>query len=373
MYTYSRFHASSLEWIGIVVLLLATGVPAPVEAQLNSAILYGRVTDETGGVLPGVQITVTSPQLIKASQTVVTEERGQWRVPVLPPGTYTVTAELSGFAGFTRQSIVLEAGDQIRVDIQMALSTVQESVTVTGERSVDVRTTQLTSTIPEEIVANIPLGRSFHDVLTWTLPTVTDGGRYTYDLVLAAGGSGYQEEERNLDGHTAAGTEFSTESLEEVQVTIAGLDAEYGTRSAGVFNFITKSGGNRFSGSLYGYLVDETLSADNLTDDLRAQGLEQSNVIVRDSQFGGNLGGPILKDRLWFFVDINKLHVAETFAGFTLSDITNDRLMGFGKVTWQVSPNHKVTCQGDCNRGRCDCRCHLSGSVTCHLCMDAQH
>jgi hypothetical protein len=343
-------------WTFAVALLVGAIAPGTVEAQGRST-LYGRVTDASGAVLPGVTVTVASPHLIKGQETAVTNESGQWRIPALTPGVYRVTAELPGFATALRENINLEAGAQIAVDFTLSLAGVQETVTVAGDAGmVDVRSARKVHTVDTKLIEDVPLtGRTYADVIN-ALPGITDGSKYTYSLTQTVHGSGVRDNDYVIDGqstkHTSgySGTEFSIEAIEAVQVTTGGISAEFGQASGGIFTFVTKSGGDEFRGSVYGYLIDEAVQGKNVSDAMVRQGVDPDTGIIRDTNWGANLGGPIKKQRLWFFADFNRSSSEERFAGFPLAPVEEWKRLIFTKGTWQVSGNNRL--QGSFNHQR---------------------
>ena len=183
----------------------------------------------------------------------------------------------------------------------------EETVTVTSEAPViDVRSSVTTYTVDQNLIRDVPIERSYADVLT-TLPGVTTGSRYTYSLTQAVHGSSVRDNDYILDGQSTkhpsgySGTEFSIEALELTQASTSGVSAEYGQSSGGVFTFVTKSGGDNFAGSTYYYIVDEAIQSENVS------GLtSEQNAIIRDTNYGGNIGGPVIKEKLWFFFDFNR-------------------------------------------------------------------
>ena len=209
-------------------------------------------------------------------------------------GTYEVEASLSGFQTLTVERITMDSGVSFDVPITLTLTTVEETVTVTSESPViDVRSSVTTYTVDQNLIREVPIERSYADVLT-TLPGVTTGGRYTYSLTQAVHGSSVRDNDYILDGQSTkhpsgySGTEISIEALELTQASTSGVSAEYGQASGGVFTFVSKSGGDDFAGSTYYYIVDEGIQSNN------AAGLAQEqNAIVRDQNFGGNIGGPV--------------------------------------------------------------------------------
>jgi len=338
-------------WTLLVSALLVAGLLGSEAAgQGRTVTLYGKVVDASGAVLPGVTITVSSPQLIKGQEVVVTDGAGQWRIPNLPPGTYTIKGELPGFATITREGLVAVAGAQLSADLVMGVSGLQETVTVSADSPVvDVRSARQVHTVDTKLIEEVPLsGRTYADVIN-TLPGITDGGKYTYSLTQTVHGSGVRDNDYVIDGQSTkhvsgySGTEFSIEAIEEVQVTTGGISAEFGQASGGVFTFVTKSGGDQYRGTLYSYLIDEAVQGDNVTAELERQGIDKGNAIVRDLNWGANLGGPIVKQRLWFFADFNRSASEESIAGFPLANVEDWKRLIFTKGTWQVSPNNRFS------------------------------
>ena len=338
-------------------LLVASTLSGSAAAQGRNVTIYGKVSDSSGAVLPGATITVSSPNLIQGTSTTLTDQLGQWRIPTLPPGVYTISAELTGFGSASRKNLTIEAGTQLAVDLVLSPAAVQESVTVSGESAVvDVKSARKVQTVDTKLIENVPLtGRTYADVVN-ALPGITDGGKYTYSLTQTVQGSGVRDNDYVIDGqsskHTSgySGTEFSIEAIEEVQVTTGGISAEFGQASGGIFTFITKSGGDTFRGTAYGYLVDEAVEGDNITDALVTQGVDPNAGIEQDLTYGVNLGGPIKRQKLWFFADYNRATTKERMSAFPLAAVEDWKRLAFAKGTWQVSTNNRL--QGSFNYQR---------------------
>ena len=340
------------------VLAMLAGAPAAAVAQVQTVTLYGRVTDATGGVLAGVTVTLTSPELIRRTEVRVTDASGDWRVPGLPPGTYAVSAEMAGFAAVKREGVSIDPGAQLRIDLTMGVSKVEEKVTVSGQGPVvDVRNASLKHTIDAELISSLPIQRTYSDIVT-TMPGVTEGGRYTYALTQTVLGSSARDNEYLLDGQSTkigvgySASEFSIEAMAQAQVTTSGISAEFGQASGGVFAFTTKSGGDNFRGTAYYYLIDDALQSNNVTDELIRQGVQTGNDVVQDWNWGANLGGPILRKRVWFFADFSKMAYEQSQAGFPTQEVRTSlgsdaniheqRRLIFVKGTWQISPNNTL-------------------------------
>jgi hypothetical protein len=320
----------------------------PAIAQEVTGTLYGKVTDESGLAVPGATITVTSPQLIKDAEVRVTGERGTYRVPALPPGTYSVKAEVAGFQTVTYADIVLQAGSSIGVDFVLKLSPVEETVTVTGESPlVDVKSAQTMRTVLSEVVENIPIGRRFSDLIT-TAAGVLDS-EYGFAPAQTVHGSSVRDNLFNVDGAGANDTTVGYMSMdvpydimEEVQITTGGISAEFGQASGAVFNFITKSGGNDLHGGANLYLENDGLQWDNLTEELVAQGLQKGTKVTKNLEYGFTLGGPILRDRVWFFGNLRWFDRELTRPDFPALDPTVDERHGFVKITSQLAAKTKI-------------------------------
>jgi len=345
-------HSISL-WIRRVVVgaIVFASCSAPLIAQEVTGTLYGRVSDTSGLPMPGVTITISGPQLIQGAQTLSTNERGLYRAPLLPPGTYAIKAELSGFRTETSSDIQLRAGASLSVDLILTVATIEESVTVLGGAPlVDVKNSQVTNQVGESILQNMPIARSFHEAVL-LVPGVTSG-EYGFAPVQTVHGQSVRDNRYTIDGTGANDTtvgymqqEVPFDMIESVQVTTAGISAEFGQASGGVFNFVTKSGGNQFHGQANFFYQDkDNLSWDNLTDELVAKGLKQGSVRKKFVEKGGSLGGPVIRGRIWFFGNIRWLNAANSQPDFPNSDVTTDQRHAFFKVT--SAPTKQINVEG---------------------------
>ena len=273
---------------GVILLLSATG-------YAQEANFHGTVTDATGGVLPGVTITAVHAASGNTFTT-VTDERGEFRLPVRVGG-YTITAELSGFTT-VNQSVQILVGQTAEVDVQMKPSSVQETVTVTGEAPlVDTTTSTVGANIDPRQVQELPLnGRNWMD-----LTLLAPGARRNEGGGMAQFRQGYSQ--TNVDGqqltinyHSVTDTEqvqFSRDAIAEFEVVANRFDATQGRSAGMVVNAITKSGTNNFSGTVGGYFRHDKFNA---RDFITNRVLPYSN-----QQISTTFGGPIRRDRLHFF------------------------------------------------------------------------
>jgi hypothetical protein len=295
----------------LVCLALAAGA-VPALSQVSTGEVFGKVTDGTGAVLPGVTVTLSGPALIQP-QTTVTVESGAYRFPRIPIGTYAVTFELASFKKTIRDGIIIQAGFNAEIDARLDISTVQETVTVSGESPVvDTRSTTLSATFSREALETIPTARDPWVVLQQTPGMVMSGQNVGGNLsgqqtsFTAMGSSNNQQ--WTMDGAVvsdiASGnsspTYYDFDSFDEINVTKGGSDASQ--QGGGVqVNFITKSGGNTVRGSSRFYNTNQKFEANNITDRQRDLAAAGGNPIQDIKDYGFEVGGPIIKNRFWYW------------------------------------------------------------------------
>src|SRR3954463_3655122 len=293
-------------------VLLAAIVLLPSLARAQGT-LTGTVTDQSGSALPGVTVEAASPALIEKSRTAVTDGSGQYRIPSLNPGTYSLTFRLSGFNVVKRENIDLSGTITLTIPIELRVGAVQETVTVSGETPVvDLQNTQKETVLSNELVKAIPGNRSVGTLLN-AVPglTVNDGALAASPTMTAfsARGGPTNEGRMTINGMTIAapfnGGGVSTYILDsvnvdEVSVAVAGGLGE--TDIGGpVMNLVPRSGGNVFRGNAFVNNAGDWSRGDNLNDELRAVGLTETPGIINSYDASASYGGPIKRDRLWFF------------------------------------------------------------------------
>ena len=290
----------------LVIVSLLAGSPAV--AQQTEGRIAGTISDQNGGVLPGVTVTVTSAAT-GATRNAVTDEQGRYTITNLPPGTYTVSAELSGF-GASKQEVTLGLGDRKTVDAAMQVAGLSESVTVAGAASaLDLTSARIGVNVSTEEIDQLPVnGRNFANLMTLATGATSDGNGGWASVRF--NGKSNQQNYLNYDGVdgtyvwdaspgylNATGSQFrlqtSMESIAEFRVNSGLAPAESGLGSGGNITVISKSGANRYSGSLFEFLRNDAMDAASKYDN-RKQELEFN-------QFGGSLGGPIVSNRTFFF------------------------------------------------------------------------
>jgi outer membrane receptor protein involved in Fe transport len=345
--TATRTTHGSLRAIAAALLLVAASASSAA-AQTVTGTLFGRVIDASNLPLPGATVTISSQQLIGGEQSRVTDGEGNYRFPALPPGTYRLVFEMQGFQTVARPGVSLGAGASLAVDAKLAVATIQETVTVTGESPmVDVKSAQIRETATQELIENVPTGRTFVDVFN-LMPGVVYGN---YNVATTGTNSVHGGTVRNnvfsVDGVNVndplvayPGTDVNLETIDEIQITTAGMSAEFGGASGAVFNVITKSGSNQLSGQVNGYYRGEDLQGDNVTDELRAQGVSVGTTLTHASDWGGSIGGPVLHDRLWYFFNYQRIDESRTVINYPPT-VSADQDALFGKGTAQITPRNK--------------------------------
>jgi hypothetical protein len=293
-----------------LVLFLAVAVVGVAHAQ-NTSQVFGKATDVSGGVLPGVTVTLSSPALLEP-RVAVTSETGTYEFSGLPIGVYAVRFELAGFSTLVRDGLQLQGGFNAQVNGELTVGGLQESVVVTGVSPiVDIRsTTQGTRFNVEELQA-IPSARDVFQVLTQTPGIAGDrqnvGGTHNGQQTgMFSRGAANGQGRWFIDGvdrnDLQNGRPFVVDfnSVEEVQVSTGGADVTMQT--PGVFvNVVTKSGSDALRGNTWFLRTDRHLGSTNVTDELRAQGANSGNPLAYTNDYGGQLGGPIKKGRAWFW------------------------------------------------------------------------
>ncbi len=285
-----------------LLLILASGVFA--QTQITTGVIQGTVLDDQGGVVPGANVEVKNPD-INFSRALTTDANGRFVFLQLASGRYTLTVSKQGFATLVQQNLDLTVGQAISLTLNMKVSRIEEKITITAAPTIDTVKTESSSTLNEQSVGNLPiLGRKFEDLLTLT-PGVSitqgpdgdeinfAGQRGVFNNISLDGGdynNGFFGEQA---GGQRAAIDITLDAVKEFQVIATGASAEFGRTAGGIVNVITKSGTNNFHGTLFHFQRLEGLSA-NTSDGKPLQDFHRE-------QFGGTIGGPIIKDKVFFF------------------------------------------------------------------------
>ena len=296
----------------VVVVGCLTLVPAIAWAQAESGTIAGVVKDPSGAVIPGVTVEAASPALIEKVRTVVSDSQGLYRIVDLRPGKDTVTFTLAGFSTFKRDGIELSTGFTATVNGEMKVGALEETITVRGGPIVDTQNVQQQTTLTRGLLDAVPTSRRPSQMLT--LIVGADAGGTNFHDVGGVGtdrgffgvhGQRPDDMTFNFGGmdsrvFSGGGFQYNAHTFEEVVVETAAGSAEATTGGVQI-NIIPKDGGNKFSGTVNTQLTGPALTSDNLNDDLRARGSTAAPSVREVHDVGGGLGGPIKRDKLWFF------------------------------------------------------------------------
>jgi hypothetical protein len=297
----------------LLLLTAALTFTARATAQTAAAgTISGTITDSSGAVVPAAIVIMHSTDT-GVDRTTTTNSDGIYNATFLTPGHYDVTVEKTGFAKIVREGLTLEVGQTLTIALQLPVKTTQETVTVTGESPVvDTEKTEQSQVVDQNLVKNLPtLGRRWDNFVLLTPGVTTDGALVSYRGISGLynnnsvdGANNNQAFFSEARGRSAATTGvpyiYSLDALQEFQVSTSNYSAEFGQAAGGVVNAVTKSGANDIHGDLFYYLRYPTLNA--LDSFNKSKGI-YSQSVKQQQQFGGSVGGAILKDKLFYFLN----------------------------------------------------------------------
>lgn len=303
--------------------------------------LQGTVKDQDGGVLPGVTVTVSSDALVAGRLMAVSDERGNYRFPSLPPGLYSVEASLSGFQTVRQDGIRVRMGQALGVDLVLPLAKMAEAVTVIAEAPlVSIVSNSLSTSFDADFLSKQPLPRNYYTIIRSAPGVNIDYRQSSGSAMLAYGGTQERQNAFTLDGvnvaDAGAGQHWilpAIQWMQEIQVGGLGAPAEYGGYTGGIINGITKSGGNEFRGEVEYYFQPEGWTSDNDPT--------SEEETFKFSDLAVSLGGPVAKDRLWYFASGEYWNQVTTPYGATE---TSDRKISrfLGKLTLQAGAMNRL-------------------------------
>jgi hypothetical protein len=372
-------------------MMLALWCPATAEAQ--TAAIVGTVVDSSGAVLPGVTVEASSPALIEKVRVAVSDARGQYQIVDVRAGVYSVTFTLAGFRTVRREGIELTAGFTATINAELPVGSLEETITVSGESPlVDVRNVTQHNVFTRDLIEDLPTGKTLQNlavlipgvyVATAVTGTGSVGqdvggavgernvrivvrGSYEHDMPVVFDGMSYS----SMNNETAR-TQYmmNAGAVQEVQVEAGVLSAEQST--SGVWtNIIPKQGGNDYSLYFLGNYTSQALQASNISAAQQAAGFVSQTGIDKIWDINPGLGGPIKRDRLWFytsfrywgndelppgaFYDADPLDFAYTPDLNRPATANNRYTSGSLRLTWQASTNNKLSFHGDIQK-RCSC------------------
>jgi hypothetical protein len=378
----------------IAAVLLAANAAA---AQQSGGIA-GVVRDTTGAVLPGVTVEATSTALIEKARSATTDETGQYRIVDLRPGLYMVTFSLAGFSTVRREGIELTTGFTAAVNAELRVGELAETVTVSGTSPVvDVQNVTQQRVMTRDVLDAIPSGKQITS-LAALIPGVVlagatgsigqdVGGQTGMSFATAAIHGGRQGDQAvTINGMSVASmsafdnsrTNLQDGNVEEFGMQLAAAPAEYASGGVSI-NAVPKEGGNVFRGAFFGGVTHESWQSDNLDADLQSRGLRTANSVKRLVDVNPSFGGPIARNRLWFYAGYRHL-ITESYVGGlfynrdpkawayvpdTTRRAVNDQNGNNGSLnlTWQASRRHKFTVFYN-YEFQCNCHFQIAPSVS---------
>jgi hypothetical protein len=320
-------------------LLVLTFCSTPLLSQKITGSLEGTVVlKEDNSSLSNVNVTIESPNLM-GKQIATSNKNGNYRFPSLPPGVYKVTVEFQGLGTIIREGIVIRVGGTTTLIFAMEAAEIKESILIVGKSPVvDIKKSGLSTNITSEALQAIPMARNYLQIIQLA------PGVNTTSSNPSVHGESSQNNQYLIDGvdttdpvDGTSGTSYNFDNIDEIEFETAGYKAEYGQVMGAVINIVTKSGGNKFSGALNINLMDPSFTGNNVPEDEKeAYPVKNS---LRDYSF--TLGGPILKDKVWFFGSFQLLNSIQKRDDVDY-DNSNKSYRWLGKVTTQFNPDHKA-------------------------------
>ena len=317
--------------LSAVVCLLVALAPIALFGQSSNGSISGTFTDENGAAMPGVTVSATNTAT-GAERNTVSNAVGHYQIGLLPPGAYNVKAELSGFQTARRDHVVVNVGTDSNLNIKLKLG-VAETLTITAAAPVvDTTRSEVSSVVNERAIQNLPAnGRNFIDFVLTTPGVVRDtrgdisfgGQRGTLNSMVVDGANNDNTFFAQTVGRTGSGRapyQFSQDSVKEFQVNANAYSAEYGRAGGAVINVVTKSGTNDWHGSVFDYYRDKRLNANDYINVIN----NRAKSPYHFDQYGVSLGGPIVRDKHFFFANWDRQR----------NSVPNDVVLGSGRITF---------------------------------------
>ncbi len=338
-------------------------VPAFAAAQ---AQIVGQVRDESGGILPGVTVEAASPAIIEKVRTAVTDDQGRYRIDALRPGIYKLTFALAGFSTVVRDTIDVPSEVAVTINVDLKVGALEETITVSGQTAqIDVQQASRTQVITRDIIDSLPVSRNVMSIgilapgVRAATPDI-GGSRMTEQVGLRAHGLAGEDAEQLVEGMSIQSLEGASQSYfddmlqSEITVMTSAIPAD--TSGGGIrLNSVLKDGGNQFSGAVFLGGMSGDWQSENVDDNLRAapQSIRSANRIKHIHQYTASMGGPIMRDKLWFILTARHQSSDELVADVPLQIVAPDGTFINSyldtyvrgpsvRLTWQAAPKHKI-------------------------------
>ncbi|MBV9209956.1 MAG: TonB-dependent receptor, partial [Acidobacteria bacterium] len=346
-------HTWRISSLALLVLCLALGANVALAQTSTTGTIEGTVVDTNGNVVPGATVRVTSPNLI-TPQSTVTNDSGQYRILNLPPGTYKVQVEAAqGFAAFEQPNVEvnLSKTSSVVITLRPAGASADVNISDTAGANVDVSSNTAGTNVSTDQFSNFPTQRTVQSIYTIAPTAVRSGLRDASGREVDPSVAGASGPENNyiLDGinttdpaYGGSGANLPFEFVQEIEIKTGAYGAEYGRATGGIFNVITKSGGNEFHGDAFAYFTTKGLVRE--TQNFPFRGSAPNGFSELDAGF--DIGGPIKKDKLWFFGAFNPQRRTNFFLTQTLLQPAENKVSTpfyAGKLTWALNTKNVFT------------------------------
>jgi hypothetical protein len=384
--------------ISAALVMSVLFAPAAWAQASGAATIAGSVKDSSGGVMPGVTVEAASPALIEKVRTAVTDAQGQYKIIDLRPATYIVTFSLPGFSTVKREGVELTPNATANVGAELTVGSVEETITVSGATPiVDVQGVTQTHTLSNKLLDTVPGAKGQLSFAAMTPSVVTasvgqdvGGSRGEFSVRMSVHGNRGGDQKLQLDGMryntlsvggSGKGFFMNTAAAEEITVELGGGGlAEYDTGGVHI-NMVPKDGGNTFSGYFFTAYADDRMQGSNLDDGLKARGMQTVNSVHNSYDFNAAVGGPIRRDKLWFYYAWRHWGVSQRMSDIYYAKTLGTPANGFAyipdlsrpadnvewqnsnslRLTWQATSKDKVTAMWD-PQDSCSCTSNLAQS-----------
>jgi len=341
-----------------LVFLMSLALASVSFAQRQTGSLSGQVIDKEGNPLPGATVTVSGPSLLGVN-SYVTSDTGLFRFPSLLPGEYEVRAEMPGFKTTIRKGLIVSVGKTTDVTIELEVAAVEEEITVTAASPVvDVESSKVSVNYSAQFLASIPMNRDLYDIQNSIPGAISESVEYRRTSSILGGT--VRSQLYALDGVPLndpatfySMVNINVDVYEEIEFEVGAHPAEVGQTDSTYINIVSKSGGNKFSGGGTTYYIGKGFGEDLFTkEQMTAFGVNPPEKFSDSKDFSGNIGGPIVQDRMWFFLNgrrytwlrVNPGNAEKRMAQIGVPteghyDYEHQEWMGFGKLTFQATKN----------------------------------
>ena len=326
-------------WAVAIVLAMLSGIS--IAAQQTTGEIIGKIVDDSGGILPGVTVTLRGAG-VAGAPTITSTDTGTYRFPVLPPGTYELEFSLQGFTTLKRASVPVRVGQTVEINVSMAVGALAEMITVEGSAPVvNTAAAEVSTVYNREWVENAPTKRFSYFDLVNSSPGVSATSNVGQSSGAQSMGSSTNENQYQIDGTSISSTPWvSGDAVEEVEVLQLGASAQYGNVQGAVFNIVTRQGGNQLRGEFASYFQTNGLTSRNTTE-VADRGFPYNRDTFRD--IAAQLGGPFVRDRLWFFGAYQDQRDYDSQPGVNpLYPAKNDARRVFWKFNFNINANHRL-------------------------------